>query len=153
MILSVSRSWSDQPALGDFAATPRMAWHLYRRFAMTACRKRYPPRLFLLLHQSKAVQRTLSACAIAFFVVSLAAIGASAKTKPGARTTGPAASNSAIIECVKGSGGSYDPVRKMWIVQLDESSSTVRTDSLRHCIGRARGVSPGSVPIREMSRD
>ncbi len=120
---------------------------------MTACRKRYPPRLFPLLHQSKAVKRTLSACAIAFFVVSLAAIGASAQTKPGAKTTRPAASNSAVIECVQRSGGSYDPVTKRWTLQLDESSSTIRTDGLRQCIGRARGVSPGSVPIRERSRD
>jgi hypothetical protein len=34
-------------------------------------------------------------------------------------------------------------------VHMSENDMTVRTDTLRQCIGRATGVSPGSVKIRE----
>ena len=54
---------------------------------MTEFGKRYPLRLFLLLQRSKAVKRTLSAFAIVLLAVSLAANGAAAATKPGAKTT------------------------------------------------------------------
>jgi hypothetical protein len=116
---------------------------------MTEFRKRYPRRLFLLLHQSKAVKRTLSAFAIALFAVSLAATGAAAATKPGAKTARPAAANPAVVECYKRSGGSYNPVTKRWSIHFNEGDSTLRSDTLRQCIGRATGASPGSIKMHE----
>jgi hypothetical protein len=116
---------------------------------MTEFRKRFPRRLSLLLHQSKAVKRTLAAFAIALFAVSLAATGAAAQAKPGAKTTRPTAPNPAVIECVKRSGGSYDPVTKRWAVHMTEGDMTVRSDTLRQCIARATGGSPGSIRMHE----
>jgi len=115
---------------------------------MTPFRKRYP-RLFLLLQQSKAVKRALPAYAIVLFANSLAVSGASAEMRPGAKTTRPPASNAAIGECFKQSGGAYDPATKAWTLYMSGGDLTIRTDSLRNCIGRATGVSPGSVTIRE----
>ena len=108
-----------------------------------------PPRLFLLPYQSKAVKRTLPACAIMLFAASLVVGGASAETRPGAKMTSPPASNSAVGECFKRSGGAYDPVTKAWTLHIGENDMTVRTDTLRQCIGRATGASPGSITIRE----
>jgi hypothetical protein len=116
---------------------------------MTEFLERYPPCFFPLLRQSKPVKRTLSACAIALFAVSLVAIGAGAETKPGAKTTRAAASNSAVDECFKRSGGSYNPVTKRWTIYAGEADSTLRSDTLRQCIGRATGVSPGSITLGE----
>jgi hypothetical protein len=116
---------------------------------MTDFGKRYPLRLFLLLHQSKAVKRTLSAFAVALFAVSLAATGAAAQAKPGAKTARPAASNPAVAECYKRSGGSYNPVTKRWSIYMNELDMTVRSDTLRQCIARATGASPGSIKMHE----
>jgi hypothetical protein len=111
----------------------------------------YPPRLFPLPRQSKAVKRASAAFAIMLFAASLALSGASAETRPGtkAKTTNSPASNAAVIECFKRSGGSYDPVTKKWTVHMGENDATVRTDTLRQCIGRATGASPGSITLRE----
>jgi hypothetical protein len=116
---------------------------------MTEFRKPYPPHLFLLPDQSKAVKRTLAAFAIALFTVSLAATETAAQAKPGAKKARPAAPNPAVVECVKRSGGSYDPVTKRWSIHFDENTNTVRSDTLRQCIGRATGASPGSMKMRE----
>jgi hypothetical protein len=76
-------------------------------------------------------------------VVSLAATGATAVTKPGAKAARPAATNPAVIECYKRSGGSYNPVTKRWAIHMNEFDMTVRSDTLRQCIARATGASPG----------
>lgn len=111
---------------------------------MTEFRKRYPVRLFLPLHQ-----RTLAAFAVALFVgVSLAATGATPQAKPGAKMAS-AAANPAIAECYKRSGGSYNPVTKRGTIYMSEFDMTVRSDTLRQCIGRAKGVSPGSIKMHE----
>ena len=116
---------------------------------MTEFRKPYPPHLFLPLHQSKAVKRTLAAFAITLLAVSLAANGAAAATKPGAKTTRSAAPNPAVAECYKRSGGTYNPVTKRWSIHFDEGTSTLRSDTLRQCIGRATGTSPGAMKMHE----
>jgi hypothetical protein len=116
---------------------------------MTEFRKRYPPHLSLPLHQSKAVKRTFSAFAVALFAGSLTAAGAAAATKPGAKTARPAATNPAVAECYKRSGGTDNPVTKRWSIHFDEGTSTVRSDTLRQCIGRATGTSPGAMKMRE----
>jgi hypothetical protein len=38
---------------------------------------------------------------------------------------------------------------KKWTMHMGENDATVRTDTLRQCIGRATGVSPGSLTLRE----
>jgi hypothetical protein len=116
---------------------------------MTALREPYPLGLFLLLHQARGVKRTLSACTFALFAVSLAAAGADAETRPTPKAARPDAANSAVGECFKRGGGGYDPVAKRWTVHMSENDMTVRMDTIRQCIGRATGVSPGSVRIRE----
>ena len=116
---------------------------------MTEFRKPYPPQLFLPLHPSKAMARTLAVFAVALFAVSLAATGAAAQAKPGAKTAKSAASNPAIAECYKRSGGSYNPVTKRWSIYMSEFDMTVRSDTLRQCIARATGGSPGSVKMHE----
>ena len=116
---------------------------------MTEFRKPYPPHLFLLLPQSKAGKRTLAVFAVALFAVSLAATGATAATKPGAKTARPAATNPAVAECFKQSGGSYNPVTKRWAIFGDEGTMTLKSDTLRQCIGRATGASSGSIKIHE----
>ena len=75
--------------------------------------------------------------------------GASAETRPVAKAKTSPATNAAVIECFKKSGGSFDPVKKQWTVHMGENDATVRSDTLRQCIGRATGVSPGSVTLRE----
>jgi hypothetical protein len=116
---------------------------------MTKIGKRYPLRLFLPLHQSKAVKRSLGAFAVALFTVSLAANGAAAVTKPGAKTARSAGPNPAVAECYKRSGGTYNPVTKRWSIHFDEGTSTLRSDTLRQCLGRAAGASPGSIKFHE----
>ena len=116
---------------------------------MTEFRKPYPPHLFLLLPQSKAVKRTLAVFAVALFAVSLAATGATAATKPGAKTARPAATNPAVAECYKRSGGTYNPVTERWAIFGDEGNMTLKSDTLRQCIGRATGASSGSIKIHE----
>ena len=116
---------------------------------MTEFRKRYPRHFFLPLHRSKAVKRTLLASAIALMAVSLAATRAAAVTKPGAKTTRSAAPNPAVAECYKRSGGTDNPVTKRWSIHFDEGTMTVRSDTLRQCIGRATGTSPGSMKMHE----
>ena len=117
---------------------------------MPPFRDRYPLRHSPLPRQSKAVKRALARFAIMLFAASLALSGASAETRPGtkAKTNSPA-SNAAVIECFKRSGGSYDPATKKWTMHMGENDATVRTDTLRQCIGRATGVSPGSLTLRE----
>ena len=110
---------------------------------MTEFRKPYPPHLFLLLPQSKAVKRTLAVFAAALFAVSLAATGATAAT---AR---PAPTNPAVAECFKQSGGSYNPVTKRWAIFGDEGNMSLKSDTLRQCLGRATGASSGSIKIHE----
>ena len=95
------------------------------------------------------MKRTLSVCTFALFAVSLAATGAASAPKPGAKATRPAVTNPAVAECFKRSGGAYDPVTKRWTMHMSENDMTIRMDTLRQCIGRATGVSPGSVKIRE----
>ena len=56
---------------------------------MTEFRKPYPPHLFLLLPQSKAVKRTLAAFAVALFAGSLTAAGAAAQANLGQRRRDP----------------------------------------------------------------
>ena len=110
---------------------------------MTEFRKRHPRHFFLPLHQSKAVKRTLAVFAVALFAVSLAATGATAAT---AR---PAATNPAVAECFKRSGGTYNPVTKRWAIFGDEGNMTLKSDTLRQCLGRATGASSGSIKIHE----
>ena len=116
---------------------------------MTEFRKPYPPRLFLPLHRSKAVKRTLSAFAVALFAGSLIVAGAAAATKPGAKAARPASTNPAVAECYKRSGGTYNPATKRWTIHMNEGDLTVRSDTLRQCLGRATGVSPGSIKMHE----
>jgi tetratricopeptide (TPR) repeat protein len=75
--------------------------------------------------------------------------GAGAETKPGAKTARTAAPNPAVAECYKRSGGSYDPVTKRVSIHMNEGDQAGRSDTLRQCIARATGVSPGSVKIQE----
>jgi hypothetical protein len=116
---------------------------------MTEFRKRYAPRLFLPLHQSKAVKRTLSAFAVALFAGSLIVAGAAAATKPGAKAARPASTNPAVAECYKQSGGSYNPVTKRWAIFGDEGNMTLKSDTLRQCLGPATGASSGSIKMHE----
>jgi hypothetical protein len=116
---------------------------------MTEFRKRHPRHFFLPLHQSKAVKRTLAVFAVALFAVSLAATGAAAQAKPGAKTARPAATNPAVAECFKRSGGTYNPVTKRWAIFGDEGNMTLKSDTLRQCLGRATGASSGSIKIHE----
>ena len=111
---------------------------------MTEFRKPYPPHLFLLLPQSKAVKRTLVVFAVALF-----ATGATAATKPEAKTARAAATNPAVAECFKRSGGTHNPVTKRWAIFGDEGTMTLKSDTLRQCIGRATGASSGSIKIHE----
>jgi hypothetical protein len=81
---------------------------------MTEFRKPYPP--------LKAVKRTLAVFAVALFAISLAATGATAATKPEAKTARAAATNPAVAECFKRSGGTYNPVTKRWAIFGDEGN-------------------------------
>jgi hypothetical protein len=116
---------------------------------MTPFRELFPRRLLLLLHQSKAVKGALPSSAIVLFALSLAVGGASAETRQKAKAASSPASNAAVGECFKQSGGTYDPVKKAWTLHMSEHDVTVRSDTLRGCISRATGVAPGSVTLRE----
>ena len=62
----------------------------------------------------------------------------------------PAASNSALVECYKQAGASYNPDTKRWTMYSGHENELIfREDALRRCVARATGVSPGSIPIRE----
>ena len=100
-------------------------------------------------HQSEVVKRSLSVCAIALLVVSLAAGGVEAEPKSSAKTTKPGASNPALVECYKQAGMTYNPATKRWTMYSEEMVGIVRQDSLRQCMARATGVSRGSIRIRE----
>jgi hypothetical protein len=100
-------------------------------------------------HQSEVVKRSLSVCAIALLVVSLAAGVVEAEPKSSAKTTKPGASNPAVIECYKHAGMTYNPATKRWTMYSEEMVGVFRQDSLRQCMARATGVSRGSIRIRE----
>jgi hypothetical protein len=95
------------------------------------------------------VRRSLSVCAIALLAVSLAPAGVEAEPQSKAKATKPAP-NSALAECYKQAGASYNPDTKRWTMYSGhENEGIFRQDALRQCVARARGVSPGSVAIRE----
>jgi predicted outer membrane protein len=95
------------------------------------------------------VRRSLSVCAIALLAVSLAPVGVEAEPQSKAKTTKPAASNSALIECYKQAGMTYNPATKSWTMYSEEMVGIVKQDSLRQCMARATGVSRGSIRISE----
>ncbi len=91
--------------------------------------------------------RALKVVLVALAIIALAALlASSASAKKRAATVG--AANSAVAECVKQHGGSYDPVTKRWsIYTLHEGYETAREDALRDCLARRLGVSRAQVPI------
>ena len=95
------------------------------------------------------VRRNLSVCAIALLAVSLAPVGVEAEPQSKAKTTKPAASNPALIECYKQAGMTYNPATKRWTMYSEEMVGIVKQDSLRQCMAHATGVSRGSIRIHE----
>jgi len=97
-------------------------------------------------------KRSLSVCAIALLAVSLAIVGVEAKTKTKANASaaGAAVPDSALAECYKQAGAFYNQVTKRWTMYSGhENVGIFRQDSLRRCLARVKGVSPGSIAIRE----
>jgi hypothetical protein len=86
----------------------------------------------------------LWAIALALIVGSTAAESATAKKRP------PRASPSisAVEECVKQQGGSYDPVRKKWLIHdYSEMGGTAKADALRQCLSRKTGAPQNQISV------
>jgi hypothetical protein len=82
---------------------------------------------------------------IAFSVAAVVATASVALAAPK-----PATSNSALVECYKQAGASYNPDTKRWMMYSGHENEMIfRQDALRRCVARATGVSPGSITISE----
>jgi hypothetical protein len=85
-----------------------------------------------------------SATAVALSVGLTASVPASARKKA------PSASPkmSAAEECVKQQGGSYDPVRKKWLIHdYSEMGGTAKADALRECVSRKTGAPRSQISV------
>ncbi len=86
----------------------------------------------------------LWAIALALIVGSTTAESATAKKRPPRASPGI----SAVEECVKQQGGSYDPVRKKWMIHdYSEMGGTAKADALRDCLSRKTGTARGQIPV------
>jgi hypothetical protein len=55
---------------------------------------------------------------------------------------------SAAEECVKQQGGSYDPVRKKWLIHdYSEMGGTAKADALRECVSRKTGAPRSQISV------
>jgi hypothetical protein len=86
----------------------------------------------------------LSATAAGLIIGSTAVLSAPAKKR--APSTSPKIS--AVEECVKQQGGSYDPVSKKWLIHdYSEMGGTAKADALRECLSRKTGTPRHQIPV------
>ena len=81
----------------------------------------------------------------------LAAV-ASAQAQKGQGRAGQSAGqmNAAAIECVKQSGGAYDPETKKWVLRSTELHSQSVLEAVRDCISRRTGTPRIAIVIPEI---